>query len=91
MGHSTKFYSEQYAAMIDEEVRTIIQTSLDKGREMVRTNSKKLDAIAKSLLSQETITALELKQIMDSVPSDSPEKASVKSKKPNTLKPALSA
>ena len=91
MGHSTKFYSEQYAAMIDEEVRTIIQTSLDKGREMVRTNSKKLDAIAKSLLSQETITALELKQIMDSVPSDPPEKASVKSKKPNTLKPALSA
>jgi hypothetical protein len=43
------------------------------------------------LLSQETITALELKQIMDSVPSDSPEKASVKSKKPNALKPALSA
>ena len=75
----------------DEEVRTIIQASLDKGREMVRTNSKKLDAIAKSLLSQETITAVELKQIMDSVPSDPPEKVSVKSKKPNTLKPALSA
>ncbi len=91
MGHSTKYYSEHFAAMIDEEVRNIIQSSLDKGREMVKMNSKKLDAIAKSLLSQETISAIELKQIMDSAPSNPPEKSSVKSKKSNSLKPALSA
>jgi cell division protease FtsH len=91
MGHSTKYYSEHFAAMIDEEVRTIITKSLDKGRELVKLNSKKLDAIAKSLLSQETITHNELKEIMDSVPSNPVQKSTVKTKKSNSLKPALSA
>ena len=91
MGHSTKYYSEHFAAMIDEEVRTIITISLDKGRELVKLNSKKLDAIAKSLLSQETITHNELKEIMDSVPSNPQQKSTVKTKKSNSLKPALSA
>jgi len=91
MGHSTKYYSEHFAAMIDEEVRSIITKSLDKGRELVKLNSKKLEAIAKSLLSQETITQNELKEIMDSVPSKSPQRTTVKTKKTNSLKPALSA
>ncbi|BDA77256.1 ATP-dependent zinc metalloprotease FtsH [Leptospira kobayashii] len=63
-GHSSKPYSEEFAAMIDQEVRRIVQTSLDKGRDLVRKNVKKLDAIAKALLAKETIDSQELMAIV---------------------------
>lgn len=63
-GQSSKPYSEEFAALIDQEVKRIVQTSLDKGRELVRKNSKKLEGIAKALLSKETIDAAELMAIV---------------------------
>jgi cell division protease FtsH len=62
--HGNKFYSEHFASLIDEEVRNIIQTSLDKGRVLVKKNSKKLENIAKALLTQETISHDELMSIV---------------------------
>ncbi|MCB1142254.1 MAG: ATP-dependent zinc metalloprotease FtsH [Leptospiraceae bacterium] len=72
MGSSSKYHSEEFAAKIDEEVRRIIQTSLDKGRSMAKANFSRLEAIAKSLLAQETLTASELHEIMDKTPADPP-------------------
>ncbi|MDF3820806.1 ATP-dependent zinc metalloprotease FtsH [Leptospira sp. 96542] len=63
-GHASKPYSEEFAALIDREVKQIIQSSLDKGRELVRKNAKKLEAIAKALLAKETIDATELMAIV---------------------------
>ncbi len=87
-----KPYSEHFAAMIDEEVREIIQSCLNKGRELVRKNAQKLEGIAKALLAHETISADELKVIMETKSTSSSNK-SEKSKKSESrkLKPVLSA
>jgi cell division protease FtsH len=92
MGHGGKAHSEHFAAMIDEEIRSIIQTSLNRGRDLVKKNSKKLENIAKALLAQETISSQELMEIMKKTP-DPDAKSSEKSKKSESsrLKPALSA
>ncbi|MBM9590244.1 cell division protein FtsH, partial [Leptospira sp. 201903075] len=63
-GHTSKPYSEEFAALIDQEVKRIIQTCLDKGRDLVKKNQKKLDSIAKALLAKETIDAQELMDIV---------------------------
>ncbi|HNH10505.1 MAG TPA: ATP-dependent zinc metalloprotease FtsH, partial [Leptospiraceae bacterium] len=65
IGNQSKYYSEQFAALIDDEVRKIVQTCLDKGRSLVRANAARLETIAKALLTQETVTAEELKSIID--------------------------
>ncbi|MCC5815487.1 MAG: ATP-dependent zinc metalloprotease FtsH [Leptospira sp.] len=74
-------YSEEFAGMIDSEVKKIIQTSLDKGRDLVKKNAKKLDAIAKMLLAQESIDHQELMDIVHPAGSntDPKKKASAKS------------
>lgn len=59
-----KSHSDEYAAMIDAEVRRIVQNALDKGRGLVKKNGKKLEAIAKALLSRETIDGAELEAIV---------------------------
>lgn len=84
MGHSaSKYYSEHFAAMIDEEVKTIVQSCLNKGRDLVKKNSEKLEGIAKALLTKETVSGEELNQIMS---------LTKKSTKPKTksLSPQLS-
>ena len=92
MGHaSNKYYSEQFAALIDEEVRSIVQTSLNKGRDLCKKNFKKLEQIAKALLSQEIITHDELMAIVS--PSNpkggNSEKSSKTAKSNGELNPAL--
>jgi cell division protease FtsH len=85
-------YSEHFASMIDEEIRSIIQSCLNKGRELVRKNSKKLEAIAKALLAQETISAQELTAIMkaDETTNGGGKKEKSKKTESSRLKPALS-
>ncbi|MBE7412768.1 MAG: ATP-dependent zinc metalloprotease FtsH [Leptospiraceae bacterium] len=68
MSHPSKFYSEHFAAMIDEEVKTIVQSCLNKGRDLIKKNNKKLDRLAKALLVQETINSEELNTILSSSP-----------------------
>ncbi|MDX1957144.1 MAG: ATP-dependent zinc metalloprotease FtsH [Leptospiraceae bacterium] len=90
MGHQNKPHSEEFAAMIDTEIKSIIEKCLNRGRELVKNHYPKFEGIAKALLAQETITAEELQQIINSNPSGT-EKQSSKSKKSgnNGLKPAL--
>ncbi|MCW7488636.1 ATP-dependent zinc metalloprotease FtsH [Leptospira meyeri] len=94
-GHTSKPYSEEFAAMIDQEVKRIIQTCLDKGRDLVKKNQKKLDAIAKALLAKETIDAEELTNIVQpSFDKFSDSKSGLGSKKgkgTSATKPAYSA
>jgi cell division protease FtsH len=88
---SNKFYSEHFAALIDEEVRSIIQGSLNKGRDLAKKNYKKLQGIAKALLSQETITSEELMAIVNAEENQTTGKSSKSTKniKSQGLKPAL--
>jgi cell division protease FtsH len=92
MGGGGKTHSEHFASMIDEEVRGIILSCLNKGRDLVKKNSKKLEGIAKALLAQETISSEELMTIMNSNPATGGGK-NEKSKKSESsgLKPALTA
>ncbi len=78
-GHSNKPYSEEFAALIDQEVKRIVQNSLDRGRDLVRKNAKKLEGIAKALLSKETIDAAELMAIVHPA-GEKPSEADIKRK-----------
>jgi len=77
-GHSNKANSEEFAGMIDQEVKKIVQTSLDKGRDMVRKNSKKLESIAKALLAKESIDHDELTAIVHPASENDKKKSVVK-------------
>lgn len=92
MGMGTKYYSEEFAAKIDEEVRYIIQMSLDKGRDLVKKHAKQLEGIAKALLSQETVNSDELKAIIEANSTESAGKKTKpgnKTKQNGELNPAL--
>jgi cell division protease FtsH len=85
-GHSGKVHSEEFAGMIDQEVKKIVQASLDKGRDLVKKNSKKLESIAKALLAKETIDHDELTAIVHPAGSLDKKKASSKSNGKSTVK-----
>ncbi|PKA18005.1 ATP-dependent zinc metalloprotease FtsH [Leptospira haakeii] len=95
MGQSNKAYSEEFAAMIDKEIRGIVQTCLDKGRELVRKNSTKFENLAKALLAKETVSHDELMAIVHPSHEETKKKTERSNKKeksgeiPN--KPAYSA
>ncbi|GIX40408.1 MAG: ATP-dependent zinc metalloprotease FtsH [Leptospiraceae bacterium] len=59
-----KTFSEQTAALIDAEVKRIIDEQLERGRELLKQNRDKLEKIAKALLEKETITGEELNKIV---------------------------
>lgn len=98
-GGSSKYHSEQYAALIDGEIQSIVQSCLDLGRSLVRKNSKKLEALAKALLAQETVNHQELMAIVhpsnDSSSRKAKGKAAPKKKKSSSsgvrTNPAFSA
>lgn len=58
-------YSEETAAIIDEEVRSIIETSLEKARKMLAENKKLLDNMARLLIERETIFTEEVDMLME--------------------------
>ena len=65
IGGDGKNHSEQFAAMIDEEIKFIIKTCLNKGRKLIQENYDKFETIAKTLLLKETIDHNELMAIVD--------------------------
>lgn len=81
MGQSNKAYSEEFAAMIDKEIRGIVQTCLDKGRELVRKNSTKFENLAKALLAKETVAHDELMAIVHPAHEETKKKTERSSKK----------
>ncbi len=82
-----KNYSEEIAAIIDDEVKKIIQERYDYARKILLDNKDIMDEIAKILLEKETLDKEEVSEIIERVqkeregvyiePSDSPESAEV--------------
>ncbi|MBN8222441.1 MAG: ATP-dependent zinc metalloprotease FtsH [Spirochaetes bacterium] len=58
-------HSEEYAKIIDIEVKRIIDTAFERGRTLLKKNKKRLDQVAQALLDRETITGDELRDIMN--------------------------
>lgn len=95
MSGPNKYYSEQYAALIDNEVKGIIQSSLNKGRELIKKHKKVLETIAKELLTSETISREELEEMVGPIKME-PQKTRRTTRKTTKatktrLKPALSS
>jgi cell division protease FtsH len=60
-----KTYSEETAAIIDEEIKKIISTSYQRAKELLEQNMDKLDAVATVLIEKEKITEEEFNQVFD--------------------------
>ena len=58
-------YSEETAAIIDEEVREIVETALEKARKLLAENKKLLDNMARLLVERETIFSEEVDLLME--------------------------
>ena len=58
-------YSESTAAVIDEEVKSIIETALQKARKLLKEHKNLLDVMARVLVERETIFTEEVDMIMD--------------------------
>ena len=58
-------YSEKTAAIIDEEVRIIIDNGLTKARKLLAENKKLLDNMARLLVERETIFTEEVDMLME--------------------------
>ena len=63
-------YSEEVAALIDEEVHRLVDSSYEQALDILTTNREKLDAVAEALLIKETLTKEEFEAIMEGRPID---------------------
>ncbi len=66
MGHA-RDYSEQVAAVVDEEVRKLIDAAHDEAWHVVNDNRKILDRLVLELLERETLNAADLAEIFKDV------------------------
>ena len=62
MGH-TRPYSEQTAAVMDEEIRAIVDDAYEQAQEILRKNETRLTAVAEYLLSHETMGSEEFERV----------------------------
>ncbi|MBL8059734.1 MAG: ATP-dependent zinc metalloprotease FtsH [Chthonomonas sp.] len=65
-------YSEEVARMIDEEVRSIVDSQHTRARMLLEENREKMDLIVQALLQQETIDRVEFLKIMGIDPDNDP-------------------
>ncbi|MCE5327054.1 MAG: ATP-dependent zinc metalloprotease FtsH [Planctomycetaceae bacterium] len=65
-------YSEKTAETVDAEVRLLIDEAGATTRKIIQENSHRLDEIAKALIKYETLSAEEVKQIVDGRALDKP-------------------
>jgi cell division protease FtsH len=61
---ATKDFSEDTARIIDEEVKKIIDTALNKAKEILQDKKADLEKLARALLEFETLTGEEIKDIL---------------------------
>jgi cell division protease FtsH len=66
MGHQ-RDYSEQVAAVVDEEVRKLVDAAHDEAWHVVNDNRKILDHLVLELLEKETLNAQELAEIFSGI------------------------
>ncbi|NMG20552.1 ATP-dependent zinc metalloprotease FtsH3 [Brasilonema bromeliae] len=57
-------FSEETAAAIDEEVRTLVETAYQRSKEVLENNRHILDQIAQMLVEKETVDADELQELL---------------------------
>ena len=62
MGH-TRPYSEQTAAVMDEEIRNIVESAYEKAQEILRQREHQLHEVAEYLLAHETMTSAEFEHV----------------------------
>src|SRR5699024_1122901 len=72
-GSSSKQFSDETAHSIDEEVRTIIDSSYNQARKMLEDNMDTLHLMAQTLMKYETIDADQISQIMEGKTPGPPE------------------
>ena len=75
LGHSIAQHqnmSEETAAMIDEEIRRIVNAGYDKAWEVLSANRDELEAITQALMEYETITGEEVKALLRGEKIDRP-------------------
>ena len=64
-GQNQKNYSEEVASEIDKEVKKYLSEAYESCREIINTHRHELDLIAQALMEKETLTAAELKEIVN--------------------------
>ncbi len=62
-------YSDEVAALIDEEVRKLITQAHDEARSIVTTHRDALDRLAEALLEKETLFEADIAEILSDVPT----------------------
>ncbi len=67
---STPNYSDQMAAVIDNEVRDIIMNQYDKAKDILNKNMKKVHKVAQQLFVNEKISGDDFREIMNEVELD---------------------
>lgn len=63
-------YSEEVASKIDSEVRRIVETCYERGRQLLTANWEKVERMVASLLEHETVEADEVMAIVEGRPYD---------------------
>jgi cell division protease FtsH len=61
-------YSEEVAAMIDEEIKSLVSEAYDKAKRILTDQRSKMDAVVERLKVEETIDAAQLEEILASSP-----------------------
>lgn len=64
-GQNQRNYSEEVAGEIDKEVHKYLAEAYESCREIINTHRHELDLIAQALIEKETLTAAELKEIIE--------------------------
>ncbi|HOK23722.1 MAG TPA: ATP-dependent zinc metalloprotease FtsH [Candidatus Hydrothermia bacterium] len=72
-----KYYSEETARAIDSEVKKVVREALEKAKSILEKNINLLHVIAKELLEKETLTGVELNEIIRSFSNSQPEESAV--------------
>jgi cell division protease FtsH len=91
-GPATRYYSEQTAREIDQEVKRIIDEQLDRTRGILESRRPALDAIASTLLELEVIDGAKLREIIEQAnPSPRLVPGTSSERKPATPAPATPA
>ncbi len=80
-------YSEEVARQIDEEVQNIIQGAHQLAREILTKNRKKLELLAKELITRETLEGKDLEQFFGDIGLSKPAKRVRKTEIPVPVKP----
>ncbi len=62
---STPNYSERIAAMIDEEIESIVMTQYDRAIEILKANMDKLNEVARVLFTEEKISGEDFRALME--------------------------